>query len=101
MAYLVLQEWYKKKYESYLFKNQNDLYNIISYIEISKKRGMENKQIANGLKKSGWNSEQITYVMKKYAGERTGMFEIPLNKLINIFKSDNKKKTYDKNNKNL
>ena len=101
VAYLVLQEWYKKKYESYLFKNQNDLYNIISYIEISKKRGMENKQIANGLKKSGWNSEQITYVMKKYAGERTGMFEIPLNKLINIFKSDNKKKTYDKNNKNL
>ena len=27
-AYVVLQKWYAKKYENYLFKNKNDLYNL-------------------------------------------------------------------------
>ena len=82
VTYIVLQTWYKKKYESHLFKNRNDLYNLVSYIQSSKKRGLENKEIITKLKKSGWKSEQITYVMKKYSGKRTGMFEIPVGKIL-------------------
>lgn len=86
IVYIVLQEWYKRKYENYLFKNKNSLYNLISYIEGIKKKGVKNNEISQELKKSGWNSEQITYVMKKYTGERTGMFEIPVNKILELFK---------------
>ncbi len=78
VVYIVLQEWYKRKYENYLFKNRNDLYNMVNYVHNSKKKGMKNKEIAENLKKAKWHSEQITYVMRKYAGERTGMLEIPL-----------------------
>ncbi len=88
-AYLVLQEWYKRKYEDYLFQNKNNLYNIVSYIENSKKKGMGEDDIAEGLKKAGWNSEQVTYVMKKYVGKRTGMLEIiPIDKIMGIFRKN-------------
>ncbi len=86
VSYIVLQTWYKKKYESHLFKNRNDLYNLVSYIQSSKKRGLENKDIISKLKKSGWKSEQITYIMRKYVGKRTGMFEIPVGKILSGFK---------------
>ncbi len=86
ISYVVLQEWYKKKYENYLFKNKNDLYNMVNYVNNSKKRGLKNKEIADNLKKAKWSSEQVKYVMKKYAGKRTGMFELPLTKLMNKVK---------------
>lgn len=76
IVYIVLQEWYKKRYENYLFKNKNDLYNMINYVNNAKRKGLENKQIEENLKKAGWSSERIVYVMKKYAGKRTGMLEI-------------------------
>lgn len=93
VAYLVLQEWYKRRYETYLFGNRNDLFNIVSYIENSYKKGLANREIEAKLKKSGWTSEQISYVMRKYAGKRTGMFEIPISKLFDLFKKDSTKKT--------
>lgn len=86
VSYVVLQTWYKKKYESHLFKNRNDLYNLVSYIQSSKKRGLENKEIIAKLKKSGWKSEQVTYVMRKYVGKRTGMLELPVGKILSKFK---------------
>ena len=82
IVYIALQEWYKGKYENYLFKNRNDLYNMVNYVHNSKRKGMKNKEIAENLRKAKWSAEQITYVMKKYAGERTGMLEIPL---FNLF----------------
>jgi len=91
IAYIILQEWYKRKYEDYLFKNKNNLYNLISYMEGMKKKDMKNEDISRELKKSGWNSEQITYVMKKYSGKRTGMFEIPVNKILDLFKKNKMK----------
>tara|TARA_Y100000310_G_scaffold165679_1_gene165419 strand:+ start:1306 stop:3963 length:2658 start_codon:yes stop_codon:yes gene_type:complete len=97
VGYIVLQEWYKRRYENYLFKNKNSLYNLISYIENAKKREIKNQEIRKKLKKSGWNSEQLTYIMKKYAGERTGMFEIPVNKILSLFKK-NKKQNISKRN---
>jgi hypothetical protein len=78
VTYIILQEWYKRRYENYLFKNRNDLYNMINYLNNAKKKGLGNRQIEENLKKAGWSSERITYVMKKYAGKRTGMLEIPI-----------------------
>jgi len=78
ITYLILQTWYKKRYENYLFKNKNDLYNIANYIANAKKRGLDNSQIHESLRKSKWSPEQIRYALKKYTGKRTGMYEIAL-----------------------
>lgn len=90
VIWVILQIWYKRKYESYLFKNRNSLYNLVNYIEVEKRKGTDKRKIASKLKKAGWKSEQIRYVMKKYAGKRTGMFELPIGKLFGR-KSNNPK----------
>ena len=64
-VYIFMMYWYKKKYESYLFKNKNDLYNIVNYVKNAKAKGKTNKEVLEALKKSGWSAEQIKYVMKK------------------------------------
>ena len=74
IIYIVLYNWYNKKYENHLFKNKNDLYNIVSYVHSLKNMEIDNTEISKKLAKSGWKQEQISYVMKKYAGKRTGMF---------------------------
>ena len=61
-----------------MFKNKNDLYNIANYIANAKKRGLDNSQIHESLRKSKWSPEQIRYALKKYTGKRTGMYEIAL-----------------------
>ena len=94
--YIVLQEWYKRRYENYLFKDKNGLYNIISYIQSAKKKGMKNDDIASKLRDSGWSSEQVRFVMRKYAGKRTGMFEIPVEKVVKIFKKGEDKNTQNR-----
>lgn len=90
VLYLILQEWYKRKYETHLFRDRNLLFNLVSYINNSKTKGKDLGEIRNSLKKSGWNSEQITYAIRKYEGKRTGMWEIPIGGILN---SLNKKKT--------
>ncbi len=94
VIYIIMQQWYKRRYENYLFKNRNDLYNMINYVNNAKRKGLKNNQIEENLKKVGWSSEKIRYVMRKYAGKRTGMFEIiPIKKLAeNVWeKSDHTK----------
>ena len=81
VGYIIMQEWYKRKYENNLFKNRNDLYNMINYVNTAKKKGLKDSQKEENLKKAGWSSERIRYVMKRYAGKRTGMLEIPITKL--------------------
>jgi len=73
VVYFVLKKWYKEKYENYLFKNKNDLYNMVTFIQSSKQHGKDNQTISKDLRKSGWSSEQVNYVMKKYSGKNTGM----------------------------
>ena len=75
-VYIILQEWYKRKYENYLFNKRNDLYNLMVYITEEKNKGSSENDIYSKLKKSGWSSEQVNYVLRKHAGKRTGMFEI-------------------------
>jgi PKD repeat protein len=82
VVYIILQEWYKKKYEKHLFETPTKLYNLVNFIQNSKKKGLKEGDIARELKKSGWNYEQINYALKKYEGKRTGMVEIPINKIL-------------------
>ena len=85
IVYLILQEWYKSKYENYLFKGKNNMYNLINFIESQKRQGINDEEIEHKLKQSGWNWEQIKYVTRKYSGKRTGMVEIPVK---NIFEKN-------------
>ncbi|MBU2615710.1 MAG: hypothetical protein KKC19_01260, partial [Nanoarchaeota archaeon] len=81
-TYIILQQWYKKKYEKHLFPNRNDLYNIMHYINNAKKKEHTHEEIEKNLKKAGWHTEQIKYALKKYEGRRTGMMELPLPRFI-------------------
>ena len=73
VIYIILGKWYQKRYESYLFNNKNDLYNIVTYVHGAKSRGVKDKEIERSLRGSRWNSEQISYVMKRYAGKKVGL----------------------------
>jgi len=77
-VYIFLQEWYKRRYEKHLFKNKNDLFNLISFISNALNQGLERKEVISKLKKFKWSGEQISYAFKKVKGERTGMWEIPV-----------------------
>jgi len=81
IIYIILGKWYQHRYENYLFPKKNQLYNLANYIHTSKRKGVKNKDISTNLKKSGWNSEQIAYAMKKYAGKHVGLPGIGKNKL--------------------
>ncbi|MFH1711259.1 MAG: PKD domain-containing protein, partial [Nanoarchaeota archaeon] len=91
IVYIVLQQWYKRKYENHLFPNRNDLYNMAHYINNAKKKEMTNSNIESNLKKVGWSAEKIRYAMRKYAGKRTGMLEIPITKIVGKVEERTKK----------
>ena len=78
LVYIVAQEWYKKRYESYLFKDSNDLFNLVHFISNAEKQGLVRSEIFDKLKEKEWHGEQIIYAYKKFKGERTGMWEIPI-----------------------
>ena len=83
IAYVILQTWYRRKYENYLFKNRNNLYNIMTYIQNAKKKGMERGEIIKNLKKADWTGEQINYALRKYEGKKIiGIIEKPFKKVI-------------------
>lgn len=72
-TYILIGKWYQRRYESFLFKDRNDLYNIINYVHSSKNKGMKEADIEKNLRKSKWTGEQIDYVMKRYAGQKVGI----------------------------
>lgn len=74
VIYIALQIWYKKKYESHLFKDRNSLYNVVQYVHGAKQKGIKEKEVKKNLRKAGWKSEQVTYATKKYKGRETGMW---------------------------
>ncbi|MCX8158723.1 MAG: hypothetical protein N3D20_00275 [Candidatus Pacearchaeota archaeon] len=78
IIYIVMQEWYKRYYEKSLFKNKDDLYNLINFIYNAKKAGMKDEELRNKLSDAKWKGEQITYALRKAEGKRTGMWEIPI-----------------------
>jgi len=82
VIYIILQEWYKKNYESRLFPDKSQLFNLVNFMEISLNQGVRRSQIADKLKDLGWNNEQLNYVWNKLHGKRTGMWEIPIFKWV-------------------
>lgn len=78
VIYIALQEWYKKRYETYLFRNSDDLYNVINFIHNSRNSGLSEQEMKKKLSAQGWSGEQLIYAIRKFEGKRTGMFEIPL-----------------------
>ncbi len=82
ILYIILQEWYKRYYEKRLFKNPDDLYNILNFVYNSRKFGLKDDEIKSKLGEKKWKREQATYAFRKIAGKRTGMWEIPLFKFL-------------------
>ncbi len=78
VIYLIVQEWYKKHYEHHLFKNKQDLYNLINFIYNSRVTGLDDSTIKKKLRANKWDNEKITYTFNKINGKRTGMWEIPI-----------------------
>ncbi len=82
IIYTILQIWYTRHYESYLFSNRRELYNLLMYITNARARNQTDNIITETLRKQGWSSERIIYVIKKSHGQRTGMMEIiPISKI--------------------
>jgi len=73
--YMLLQWWYEKRYESHLFKEANDVYNITNFIKNARSEGMSDKDISDKLRKAGWTGEQISYAFKKIAGKAIMPFD--------------------------
>jgi len=82
VVYIILQEWYKKYYESSLFQNKNQLYNLINFMYISTNQGLSKKEIFKKLESYNWKKEQLEYAWRKLKGQRTGMWEIPIFKML-------------------
>lgn len=82
IIYIALQEWYKRRYENYLFRNKDDLYNVINFIFNQRIVKMNDDEIRKKLLGTGWKGEQLNYAFKKIDGKRTGMFEIPIFKFL-------------------
>ena len=78
VIYILLQEWYKRNYENSLFKNKNQLFNLLTFMSNARRQGMTKSQIFAKLRTSGWSLEKLNYAWKKLNGQRTGMFEIPI-----------------------
>ncbi|MEK6818494.1 MAG: PKD domain-containing protein, partial [Nanoarchaeota archaeon] len=82
VIYLILQSWYKRHYEKSLFKNPDDLYNLINFIYNARKAYLEDRTTREKLLEKKWKKEQIVYGFKKMDGKRTGMWEIPVFKFL-------------------
>ena len=86
VIYIMFRRWYKNKYENHLFKDKNHLFNMAHFINNSKTKGMDKEEISRKLKQSKWSNAQVDYAMKKYSGKGPGMFEIPVNKILRMFR---------------
>ncbi len=82
IVYLFLQGWYKRHYESHLFRTGDDLYNIVNFIYNARSQHLGDGDIRKKLVFTGWSGEQVTYAFKKIDGKRTGMLEIPIFKFL-------------------
>lgn len=87
-VYTFLQEWYKRKYETYLFKDRNQLFNLLMFISNARARGMDDSEIGKLLKQKKWSGEKISYAIKKSRGQKVGMYElIPIERLFAWFRN--------------
>ncbi len=76
IIYTILQIWYKKHYENYLFGKGPELFNLLMYISNARARDVDDKKIIADLKSRGWSSEKVNYGIRKSIGKNIGMIEI-------------------------
>jgi len=69
IVYLMISQWYRVHYESKLFKNRQDITNLLNFINIAIHQGLTYSTIRKKLKEMSWNDEQISYVINKYQGK--------------------------------
>ncbi len=85
IVYTILQVWYKRKYEEYLFRDRNEMYNLISFIENARMSKLSNNQISAILVQKGWDKDQVEYALLRSEGKNPGMFEIiPVDKIVSV-----------------
>ncbi len=88
VLYSILQIWYKRYYEKYLFVDRRQMYNLLMYVTNARARGMSDDRIAAELRTQGWSSERVNYIIKKSIGKRTGLYEIiPFEKIFAFFRN--------------
>jgi len=93
IIYTILQIWYANRYENFLFKDKRQSYNLLMYVTNARARGMSDLRIAAELRKQGWSSERVNYIIRKSAGRRTGLVEIiPITKIMAILRNQEAKK---------
>jgi hypothetical protein len=64
------------------------MYNLLMYVTNARARGMGDDRIAAELRKQGWSSERVAYIIKKSRGQRTGLYEIiPFGKVSAFFRN--------------
>lgn len=95
-VYIALQEWYKRHYEGHLFRNKQDVYNLICFVRNALNMKIDRKKIVKRLREYNWTSEQIIYAFRKAIGKRTGMWEIPI---FRIFEKRKLQKEMEKRKK--
>ncbi len=94
VVYTLLQIWYKKHYEKYLFGDSRSLYNILMYVTNAHAGGMTYKEISKNLHNQGWSNERINYVVNKAKGKKVGFYEIiPVEKIMSYFRNRSAKKS--------
>ncbi len=76
VAYIMISQWYRVNYESHLFKNRNDVFNLIQFMHSATSRGLSKKEINEKLLSYGWNNEQIGYAFRKIEGKNIVPFDI-------------------------
>jgi len=89
VVYILMQLWYKKHYEDYLFgKDRSQIYNLLMFVANARARGIKDSQIIKSLKQQGWNSEKIRYIIKKSYGKNVGMIEvIPFSRISSFIRN--------------
>ena len=88
ILYSLLQAWYKYNYEGHLFGDRKQLYNLLMYVANARAKGFEDLRIKVALRKSGWSSERVNYVVKKSQGENVGLPElIPFGRISAFFRN--------------
>ncbi len=78
VAYIIMQEWYKRNYQKKLFSDENALYNLLNFIYNARKARLNDEQIKSKLLQQNWSNEQLRFAFGKIDGKRIGMLEIPI-----------------------
>ncbi|MFA5993151.1 MAG: hypothetical protein WC796_05585 [Candidatus Pacearchaeota archaeon] len=66
-AYFFMQKWYKTNYEKSLFKDKNQLFNLMNFVSNAKRQNMPEKEIRKRLGYQKWKAEQVNYALKKFS----------------------------------